>query len=107
VENDTPAPGNFTCHVTLTNQGSLPARGIEILVRPYRGTNFGTDEVGHSFRVLTEDDPLSQLSTSVTFPDLDPGKSQTEDVVFTRQLGAHPGQNPKPAIVFESVKANP
>ena len=32
-----PAPGNFTCHVSLKNEGKLKAINVQIRVAPYRG----------------------------------------------------------------------
>src|SRR5580765_3113138 len=39
VENNTPSTGSFTCQVTLTNKGNAKATGIQVKVRPYRGTS--------------------------------------------------------------------
>jgi len=120
VANNTPSTGSFTCHVTLTNEGNVKAVGVSVRVRPYRGMRLGDEDVGNSpLRILDENDPLSQYGAWVSFPDLAPGESSTQDVTFLRQGNATPviagvsdtgvpGQAPeklKPEINFSAEKA--
>ena len=106
VETDVPSSGMFTCHVTLKNVGNAKATGVQIMVRPYRGSS-SANEDGGRFRpmgVLSEDDPLSKFGKYVSFPDLAPGEAATADVTFLRQSALPPGQNPNPSILFQSEK---
>ncbi len=101
----TPTPGSFTCFVTLRNTGSKKAQNIQIRVRPYRGTPYGDPDYGHqNLRPLSETDPLSQYGSWIGFPDLDPGQSSTQSVVFLDHPNATPGTNPTPEIIFGTVK---
>jgi hypothetical protein len=120
LEDNVPANGSFTIHVTLKNVGNAKATGVQIHVRPYRGMRLGDEDAGNSvLRILPEDDPLSQFGDWVDFPDLAPGESSTQSVSFLHQGNATPvipgqtptgvpGQKPqklKPEIVFSSEKA--
>jgi hypothetical protein len=108
TQDDTPGAGSFTCEVTLKNQGNEKARNIQIQVRPFKGAEVGTDEVGHTHPgVLSDTDPRSQLNDWLAFPDLAPGESSTQSIVFTSRPGVEPGQNPKPVINFDSAKTKP
>jgi hypothetical protein len=108
VQDDTPGPGNFTCVVTLKNVGSLTAKNIQIQVRPFRGAHTGNDNVGHTpFGILSDNDPLAQMSVSLAFSDLAPGQQATQSTVFSSHANVAPGKNPKPEITFDSVKSNP
>jgi len=91
VESNAPAVGSFTVHVTLKNMGKAKAAGVQIHVRPYRGMRLGDEDVGNSpLRILPEDDPLSQYGEWVSFPDLAPGESSSQSVVFLDHQGATP-----------------
>jgi hypothetical protein len=120
VEDNAPANGSFTIHVTLKNTGNEKATSVQVHVRPYRGMRLGDEDVGNSpMSTLPEDDPLSQYGEWLDFPDLKPGESSTESVSFIHQSNAEPvipgvsatgvpGQAPvklKPEIVFASEKA--
>jgi hypothetical protein len=121
VEDNAPANGNFTIHVTLKNTGNAKATGVQVRVRPYRGLRMGDEDAGNKpLYILPEDDPLSQYGQWVDFPDLAPGESSTQSVIFLKQ-GAYkpvvvglsdtgvPGQ-PKekltPEINYSSEKSN-
>jgi hypothetical protein len=119
IENNVPANGNFTIHVTLKNVGNAKALGVQVHVRPYRGMRLGDEDVGNStLRILPDDDPLSQYGEWVPFPDLAPGESNTQSVIFLSHQGATPvvpgssdmgipGQPMeviKPEITFATVK---
>jgi len=107
VQEETP-PGNFTCTVTVQNVGSKKAENVQVRVRPYRGSSTGSTELGHGrFHLLDENDPLSQMGSWVSFPDLAPGASATQSVVFLNQFNVNPGKNPKPEITFETAKTSP
>ncbi len=105
VKEETPGPGSFTCYVTLRNFGAVH-RPRHLDPGPaYRGVRYGAEDIGHlSHRVLAETDPLSQYSASLSFPDLKPGESSTQPVVFLNQANVKPGFNPRPEISFEVAK---
>jgi hypothetical protein len=106
VENNTPNPGSITCLVTLKNLGNAKAMGVQIMVRPYRGTSNWDEDAGHqNVVVLSDDDPLSKFGDWVTFPDLAPGESSTQSVVFLGRSLVTPGKNPNPDIMFQTEKA--
>jgi hypothetical protein len=120
VEENTPTSVSFTVHVTLKNVGNAKAVGVQVRVRPYRGMRLGDEDVGNSpLRILPEDDPLSQFGQWVSFPDLAPGESSTQSVIFLNQDNATPvvlgvsttgipGQPQEkltPEIIFEPEKA--
>jgi hypothetical protein len=120
VEENTPTSVSFTVHVTLKNLGNAKAVGVQVRVRPYRGMRLGDEDVGNStLRILDENDPLSQFGQWVSFPDLAPGESSTQSVIFLNQGTATPvvpgisatgvpGQAPeklKPEIIFSTEKA--
>jgi len=91
VENNAPSDGNFTVHVTLKNVGNAKAVSVQIHIRPYRGMRLGDEDVGNSpLRILPEDDPLSQYGDWLNFPDLAPGESSTQSVIFLNHQGATP-----------------
>ena len=105
VHADTPGQGSFTCDVTLVNEGETIAHNVQIYVRPYRGVRQGVDVLGHSnYKLLPDDDPLSQYGVWITFPDLKPGEAVTESTVFLNHPNILPGFNPDPQIVFEAPK---
>jgi hypothetical protein len=107
VQPETP-PGSFTCVVTVKNLGSKKAANIQEKVRPYRGSTVGNMETGHTgFHHIDENDPLSQLNSWVTFPDLAPGESSTQSVTFLNQFNVNPGKNPQPEINFDADKTVP
>ena len=92
VENNAPGAGSFTCHVTLKNTGNAKAVGIQISVRPYRGITKGDVDSGHAdMSTLSDSDPISQFGQWVTFPDLAPGESSTQTVIFISRTDVTPG----------------
>jgi hypothetical protein len=107
VQPGTPSSSSFTCLVTLKNVGSKPATSIQICVRPYRGVSNYDEDVGHQRNpgTLADDDPISLFNDWLSFPDLAPGESATRSVIFTNRTDIKPGANPKPQILFETVKA--
>jgi len=108
VEDNAPSTGSFTCHVTLKNSGNAKAVGIQISVRPYRGITRGDEDVGHTdMSTLSDDNPISQFGQWVAFPDLAPGESSTQNVVFTSRTDVRPGANPNPEIQFQTETAKP
>jgi len=108
VENNKPGAGSFTCQVTLKNVGNAKAVGVQVNVRPYRGTSTYDEDVGHQkVIVLDDNNPISQFGQWVTFPDLAPGDSSTQSVVFISRTDARPGANPHPEILFQTEKAKP
>ena len=108
VTDNAPGAGSFTCHVTLKNEGNAKAVGIQVSVRPYRGITRGDEDVGHTdMSILSDDDPISQFGQWVSFPDLAPGESNTQDVIFIGRTDVRPGTNPNPEIQFQTEKAKP
>jgi hypothetical protein len=122
VDEDTPARGSFTCHVTLTNKGLKKAVAVQVDVRPFRGMRLGNEDAGHNqLRTLSDTDPLAQFGQWLAFPDIAPGQSVTEDVVFLNRPGAHPvvpggsdgavpGAAPvnlQPDIAYQTEKSQP
>ncbi len=106
VQANTPGPGSFTCLVTVKNLGLTKAENVQVHVRPYKGPLRGVDD-NRPPPPLTDSDPLSQYGSWVSFPDLAPGESNTESVVFLTHPIYYPGNNPKPEIIFETAKAQP
>jgi hypothetical protein len=107
IEDNTPTSVSFTCHVTLKNTGKAKATGVQVEVRPYRGTLISDGDDGgarNSTATLPDTDPLAQISQWVTFPDLDPGESSTQSAVFMKQGSHEYGSNPKAEVVFEPEK---
>ena len=108
VADNTPSMGSFTCQVTLKNRGNAKAVSIQVSVRPYRGISRGDEDVGHAdMSVLSDSDPISQFGQWVSFPDLAPGESSTQNVVFIGRTDVRPGTNPQPEIRFQTEKAQP
>jgi hypothetical protein len=111
VRTDTPSAGSFTCDMTVKNLGGATATNVQAVIRPFRGARSGLhggdDGIGQprSGGSLSDNDPLAQLSSTVTFPDLPPGAESTQSVVFLSRPGAQPGQNPNPEIDFQTAKA--
>ncbi len=105
IEDNTPGASSFTCHVTLKNVGKAKAVNVQVNVRPYRGAPTGDVDVGRSSAAPVNDsDPIAQFGQWVSFPDLDPGQSDTETAVFTKQTGANFGRNTPADIIFEAEK---
>jgi len=106
VEDNTPVSGAFTCHVTLTNKGKAKAINVQVSVKPFKGAAAFSDQNGpNSDATLSDQDPNSQISQWVSFPDLDAGQSSTQSVVFTKPNSAlNYGNNPKPEIVYQPEK---
>jgi hypothetical protein len=122
VQNNVPSSGNFTVNVTLKNMGNTKAVGVQIHIRPYRGMRLGDEDAGNSnLRILSDDDPLSQYGAWVSFPDLAPGESSTQSVIFLSHEGAtpvvpgssdmgipgQPMEKIKPEIVFSAEQPAP
>jgi len=108
IEDNAPSAGSFTCHVTLKNEGNAKAVDVQVSVRPYRGITRGDEDVGHTdMSTLSDDDPISQFGQWVSFPDLAPGESSTQDVIFVSRNDVRPGTNPNPEIQFQTEKAKP
>ncbi|MCE0522756.1 MAG: hypothetical protein LV480_07580 [Methylacidiphilales bacterium] len=108
TEQNVPAPGYFTCHVTLKNVGNAKAEAIQIMVRPFRGVSNYDQDVGQQHTiVLTDDDPISKFGDWLSFPDLAPGESSTQTISFMSRSDFQPGANPKPNILFHSEKPKP
>jgi hypothetical protein len=108
VEDNASSTGSFTCHVTLKNVGNAKAVDIQVSVRPYRGISRGDEDAGHTdMSVLSDSDPISQFGQWVSFPDLAPGESSTQSVVFLGRTDVRPGTNPNPEIRFQTEKAQP
>lgn len=112
TQNDTPSAGSFTAQVILKNVGNTKATGVQVFVRPYRGILVnpnGRQRSNDDFNTLplSENDPLSQFGQWVTFPDLDPGQENTQNVIFLSRSGIGPGKNPQPQIIFETERAKP
>jgi hypothetical protein len=108
VEENAPSLGSFTCHVTLKNIGNAKAVGIQVAVRPYRGTRTDDEDVGPNTQqttILNDNDYRAQLTEWVTFPDLAPGESSAQSVIFLSRTDVKPGPNPKPEILFQAEKA--
>jgi len=108
MEEDKPSAGSMTCHVTLKNMGNAKATGIQIYVRPFRGASNFNEDVGQKdkdIKVVGEDDPISKFGDWLNFPDLAPGESSTQSVVFMSRHYPTPGTNPNPAIHFQTEKA--
>jgi hypothetical protein len=102
IEVDTP-PGSFTCEVTVKNVGGEKATGVEVHVRPFRGSRRGLVDIGPMGPPLNENDPLSLMGTWIAFPDLAPGESSTQTATFPSQPNIMPSQNPDPDINYKSV----
>lgn len=110
VEENTPTPGSFTCHVTLKNLGNAKAVNVQVAVHPYRGTPTDDEDVGHNtdqITLLDDDDYRAQMVDWLTFPDLAPGESSTQSTVFLMRNDVKPGPNSKPEINFEPEKTGP
>lgn len=104
-----PSTGMFTSHIVLKNLGLTKAIDIQILVRPYRGIVMGDADNGRTTSgliPLNDNDPLSQYGQWASFPDLAPGESATETIVFMAQSGTRLGDNPNPQIIFSADKGN-
>jgi hypothetical protein len=109
TEPETPSSGMFTSHVVLKNTGSAKATAVEIWVRPYKGIYTGDEDNGRSSRPegnLSDNDPLTQYGQWVNFPDIAPGETATETVVFVARPGFNLGNNPTPQIIFSTDKDN-
>jgi hypothetical protein len=108
VEDSTPGSGSMTSHVTLKNVGNAKAVGIQIFVRPFRGASNYNEDVGRSNATpVSDDDPLGKFGQWVTFPNLGPGESNTQSVVFMSQHFLVQGINPNPEILFQTEKPKP
>jgi hypothetical protein len=105
VEDNTPTSTSFTCRVTLKNTGKAKAINVEVMVRPYLGASASDADDGgrNDSKTINADSLLGQISKSVSFPDLEPGESKTEDAVFYKQSSNY-GNNPKPEIVYQPEK---
>jgi hypothetical protein len=105
VQDNTPTTVNFTCFVTLKNNGKAKATNVQARVRPYRGTIAGDLDAGHnSLTPIDENSAMSQYGQWIDFPDLAPGESSTQSVVLLKQAGGNYGQNPSPEVIYEPEK---
>jgi hypothetical protein len=106
VADNTPAVSSFTCHITLKNTGKGKAINVSVCVRPYRGTllNNGDDGGHNDTKLIDDNSPRAQINQWVTFPDLDPGQSSTQSVIFYKEGASSYGTNPKPDIVYQPEK---
>jgi len=110
TQNNTPSSGSFTATVVIKNRGTAKAVGVQVFVRPYRGIIIGGVDEGMATtppHPLPENDFLSQYGQWVAFPDLAPGETSTQSVVFISQSKVSPGFNPNPQITFETEKGKP
>jgi len=107
VENNVPNSSAFTCHVTLKNIGKTKAINVEVCVRPFRGAlDHDPDSGGNqNTKPVDENSPLGQINQWVGFPDLDPGETSTQSVMFMKAgNSAFFGNNPKAEIVYQPEK---
>jgi hypothetical protein len=105
VQDNTPTSQNFTCKVTLKNVGKAKAVGVQVHVRPYRGQPVGDVDMGRTVLTpVSDDSAIAQFGQWLEFPDLTPGESSTQTVVFVKQVGGNYGTNPSPEIFFEVEK---
>jgi hypothetical protein len=105
VEDNTPTSSNFTCSVTLKNKGKAKAINVQVRVRPYRGQPVGDLDTGRAdLRPVDENSALSQFGQWVEFPDLAPGESSTQTVMFVKQVDGNYGNNPSPEVMFSPEK---
>ena len=104
VQQDTPAPGSFTCQVTVQNTGLRRARYIQLQVRPFFGAHMDDEGGRINDTRISNMDTVSQISTWISFPDLNPGESSTQTTTFLDQPHIIPGFNSRPEIKFETVK---
>ncbi len=107
VEQNQPSRGNFTCHVTLKNEGEAKAVNVQVQVRPYRGSRTDDEDLGVKYAILNDNAPLAQIGQWVSFPDLDPGQSSTQSTVFFAQQGAQMGPNKDPQINYDTATNAP
>jgi hypothetical protein len=110
VEEHNPTSVSMTCHITLKNLGNAKAVNVQAEVRPYRGTRTDDEDVGANTQTtahLDDNDYRSQISEWLSFPDLAPGQSSTQSVVFLSRTDLKPGTNPNPKINFQPEKAKP
>jgi hypothetical protein len=109
VQNGVPNSAMMTCVVRIKNTGNATATGIQVEVRPYKDSVKGDENVGGmgSDEPIAPTDPRALMSQWITFPDLAPGQSATENAVFVAQDGYNPGKNPNPQIIFQTAKPKP
>jgi len=105
IQDNTPTTSNFTCNVTLKNTGKAKALNVQVRVRPYRGQPMGDTDMGRTAIVpVSDDSTLGQFGQWLEFPDLAPGESSTQSVMFVKQAGGNYGNNPSPEILFSPEK---
>jgi hypothetical protein len=102
-QKDTPS-GNFTCSVTVKNIGLSKATDVQVRVRPFRGSLDGDEDNDQGAKPFDENSQISQIGQWVSFPDIAPGESATEEAIFLTKIGIIPGKNPDPQITFLSEK---
>ena len=108
VQPNTPAPGSFTCAVTLKNDGTAKATNVQVEVRPFRRVRLDDDDMGRDVETyLPDTDYRAQISSWISFPPLAPGESNTQTTTFLMRNDMNPGLNPDPQIIFEPDKAGP
>lgn len=105
VADNTPTTSNFTCSVTLKNKGKAKAVNVQVRVRPYRGQPVGDTDMGRTaITPISDDSAMGQFGQWVDFPDLAPGESSTQSVMFVKQVGGNYGNNPSPEVMFSPEK---
>ena len=106
IKDGQPNPSCFMSHVVLKNVGTAKATNVRIWVRPYRGITIGDEDAGWPpTHPLSDNDPLAQIGEWLAFPDLAPGDSSAEDVIFTVHSNVKPGQESRPADHFSNGEA--
>jgi len=110
VTPNSPQPGSFTVQFTVKNVGNITATSIQVKVRPYRGMILGDQDNplpgGGGTGPVSDNDPISQYGQWVALPDLAPGQSSSNSMVFADQPNMTPTDGPKLDIIFVPVKTN-
>jgi len=88
----------FTVHLTLINVGGSKATGVTANVNPYNGAlNYDPDSGGHQ---STSGRVTGGIGQWISFPDIDPGQSDTETADFVGTYNPSTMTDPTPKIVF-------
>jgi hypothetical protein len=100
-----PGAASFTAEVTIQNFGGKKATSIEVRIQPYVG-NYddkkapGPDEMPNQ----PGGDPMANVFQWLTFPDLDPGATESQPVTFPMRSDADPAESFIPKVVFQNAK---